>query len=130
MNKVAEILEIARQNVAKNPSIYPEATAAVLSRYMEALIDELEEVKVEIKENNEIYLKDELGDILWNFSVLIALLENRGFLEKADSVFEQAYTKYSERSPAFLKLDNNLWEQIKKTQKERLEKQHQEKYEL
>ncbi len=128
MKDFSDILAIARYNVANNPSITLKETEAVSERYLNGLLDEVSEVKAEVKRDNEIYLKDELSDIVWDFSVLIALLESRGYLEEAESVFEQAYLKYSERSPALLEVDDVLWEEIKIRQKERLAKQHQEKY--
>ncbi len=128
MKDFSDILAIARYNVTNNPSITSKETEAVSERYLNGLLDEVSEVKAEVKRDNEIYLKDELSDIVWDFSVLIALLESRGYLEEAESVFEQAYLKYSERSPALLEVDDVLWEEIKIRQKERLAKQHQEKY--
>lgn len=130
MKDFSDILTLARHNVATNPNITSEVTEAVVDRYLKGLVDEVNEVKAEVKANNEIYLKDELSDIVWDFSVLVAILESRGYLEKVEDIFTQAHAKYEERSPAFQYTDDVLWEEIKQTQKERLAKQHQEKYGL
>ena len=130
MKDFSDMLALARHNVANNPSISSEVTETVVERYLKGLVDEVNEVKAEIKVNNEIYLKDELSDIVWDFSVLVAILESRGYLKKAEDIFAQAHTKYLERSPAFQYTDEVLWEEIKQTQKQNLAKQHKEKYGL
>lgn len=123
-----KILELARDNVRKNPSIVHESTDVIISRYLEGLRKEIEEVKSEIKENNEIYLTDELSDIAWNYAVVLAICENRKLIKNAGVVMKHGFEKYSERSPAFLEADKELWKTIKQKQKEDLKERHKAIY--
>lgn len=123
-----DILTIARENVKKNPSIFGYDTYEVASRYMAGLKDEVEEVRAEMRENNTVYLADELSDLAWDYAVLIALLEDRGLIVNAEDVLEHGYQKYSERAPAFLEASSEKWDEVKIMQKQDLQRQHQEKY--
>ena len=123
-----DILAIARENVRNNPSIVNEDTYKASKRYLQGLMDEVEEVEPEIKENNEVHLVDELGDIAWDYAVLVALLEYRGLITNAEEVLDHAHAKYTERAPAFLKETDELWDEVKSSQKEQLKQRHLEKY--
>ncbi|MCA9362468.1 nucleotide pyrophosphohydrolase [Candidatus Kaiserbacteria bacterium] len=123
-----KILEITRDNVQRNPSITEAETKEVALRYLQGIIDETDEVRPEIKEDNQVYLTDELGDIAWDYLTILSVLEQRGLIESAEAVFAQAYEKYSERAPAFVEVDNDHWDQIKQAQKTRLKERHQELY--
>ncbi len=122
------ILAIARENVRKNPSIVKTETVDVALRYLKGLKEEVEEVQVEIKEKNSVYLTDELSDIAWDYAVLIALLETRGFIESAEEVLAHGCEKYSERAPAFLEESNEQWNAVKTKQKAELKKKHEAYY--
>lgn len=124
-----DILAIARENVRKNPSIVGESTVTVCQRYIDGLRDEVAEVADEIKENNAVYLEDELSDIAWDYATLIALAEYRGLIPSAEGVLEHGFQKYSERTPAFLLGNQDLWNEIKAKQKETLNQRHKVMYE-
>lgn len=123
-----KILEITRDNVRRNPSISGAETTEVALRYLQGIIDETDEVRPELREGNMVYLTDELGDIAWDYLTLLSVLEERGLIERVESVFAHAYEKYSERAPAFVEVDNDHWNTIKKAQKERLKARHKELY--
>jgi NTP pyrophosphatase (non-canonical NTP hydrolase) len=123
-----QILEIARDNVRKNPIIVGEDTYEKTKQYLEGLTSEIEEVLVEIKDNNRIYLTDELSDIVWNTAVVLALLEERGLIESAESVLMHGLKKYTTRAPAFLEGDDTMWDAIKAKQKTELKQRHEELY--
>jgi NTP pyrophosphatase (non-canonical NTP hydrolase) len=75
--------------------------------YIDGIWDEIYEVHKEIRENNHVFLEDELGDVFWNFSCLLASLEK----------------KYSERVWVDGKRTDS-WDIIKKQQLEELQKEH------
>jgi NTP pyrophosphatase (non-canonical NTP hydrolase) len=128
MRTFIDILNIARENVRKNPSIAEADTMEAALRYVAGLKDEVEEVAVEIKENNSVYLTDELSDIAWDYATLMAVLEHRGLISSVEDVLEHGYKKYAERTPAFLVASSEMWDEIKQKQKKELKKQHAEKY--
>jgi NTP pyrophosphatase (non-canonical NTP hydrolase) len=97
--------------------------------YFKSVKEELEEAKEEYKENNSIYLEDELWDVLWTYLCLLYSLENEWKITDVDKVFERCYEKFIER--VWENGDNYwdwLWDEIKKKQKERKKKEHKEKY--
>ena len=86
---------------------------------------EILEVKEEIKENNYPYLEDELGDILWGWIILVQKLQREGLVNSHEAIFKRALKKYKER---ILPLkgdmsDNEIWQRVKKKQKEALERE-------
>lgn len=123
-----KILEIARENVRKNPSIVDVPTTEICERYLEGLMDEVAEVRAEIREHNEVHLTDELSDIAWDYAVVLALAEYRGLIENAESVLVHGAAKYGERAPAFLEPSEDMWDAVKAKQKADLKARHQEKY--
>ena len=66
------------------------------STYLDALVEEVTEVKEEITLGRQAFLEDELGDLLWNFVCLIEHLEVDKKIDK-ERVFRRAVKKYSER---------------------------------
>lgn len=75
-----------------------------------------------MREQNHVFLEDELGDVFWNFSCLLASLEKEGKID-ASRVFARAYKKYSERiGEDGTRIDG--WEEIKKQQREALQREH------
>ncbi len=128
MEKFRNILDIARENIKKNPSLQDRPAGEVALQYLDGLTDELEEVRAEIKENNRVYLEDELSDIAWDYACLLARLEQAGHIESAESVIEHGFNKYSQRAPAFLEATEEMWDTIKTKQKADLQHRHKEKY--
>ena len=91
--------------------------------YTKSITEELVEVEAEIKENNSVYLEDELWDIFWTIICLINSLGEDNLIDK-NKVFKRCFKKYSERlwnSPEFEAVN---WDETKKKQKEELAKEH------
>lgn len=123
-----EILEIARENIRRNPSLLGRSSEELGLQYLQGLKDEVEEVAVEIKENNAVYLEDELSDIAWDYACILAALEQDGLIESAEAVLAHGLEKYSQRAPAFLEASEEQWEKVKKDQKEILKSRHEARY--
>ena len=123
-----DLIAIARENVQKNPKLRARTTQEAVERYVNGRLEEVEEVKEELKENNEVHLVDELSDIAWDYAVLLCVLENRGLISDVEDVIAHAHEKYTQRTPAFLEASSELWEEIKVKQKAELARRHQEKY--
>ncbi len=87
------------------------------------LLSEIQEVKEEIRPDNQAFLEDELGDILWGWLVLVQKLKSKGFVSSHEAIIRRALKKYSQRIGA-LKGDENddqRWAEVKAEQKEVLE---------
>jgi NTP pyrophosphatase (non-canonical NTP hydrolase) len=128
MHGFMDMLELARENVRSNPSVVNNSTEDVYHSYLQALKDEAEEVTAEVKEDNSVYLTDELSDIAWDYAMILALLESRGYILSAEEVLTHGFNKYYERTPALRESSSEMWQAIKKTQKEELKKRHEEKH--
>lgn len=124
----SEILNIARENIRRNPSLVGRSGVELGHQYLNGLKDEVEEVAVEVKENNAVYLEDELSDIAWDYACVLASLESKGLIESAEAVLAHGLEKYSQRAPAFLETTEDHWESIKEIQKEELQKRHEALY--
>lgn len=88
--------------------------------YLDALSDEIVEVRAELDSNRQCFLEDELGDLLWDFVCLIEHLELEGKINKKQ-VFKRALKKYSER--VTFRAEDETWESIKKKQKVELQQE-------
>lgn len=100
------------------------------STYIEWIQDEFDEVKLELKEKNSIYLEDELWDLFWDYICLLYSLENEWKIE-TKKVFERSYNKFSERIWAVRKSipnQDNIWLKIKNKQKKEMLDEHNKKY--
>lgn len=86
--------------------------------YLWELECEIAEVKQELKENNKVYLEDELWDIFRCYLNFLKKLEKNWYIESIENVFLHAEEKFSERLN-WMK-DWISWEYIKKKQKENL----------
>ena len=128
MEKFRDILDIARENIRNNPSLQSRPSEEVALQYLAGLKDEVEEVRAEIKENNCVYLEDELSDIAWDYTCALAQLELAGYIESAEAVIAHGLAKYSERAPAFLEATEEPWEAVKAKQKAELRRRHEELY--
>lgn len=90
--------------------------------YLKELIKEIEEAKQELNTNN-VYLEDELGDILWDYLCLLNSLKFENKITSIEKVLERAYKKFSQRIDENTWKDRWSWEKIKKKQKEILDKE-------
>lgn len=128
MEKFRDILDIARENIRKNPSLQGRPSEEVALQYLAGLKDEIEEVRDEIREENQIHLEDELSDIAWDYACVLAQLEQAGYIESAEAVIAHGLAKYSQRAPAFLEATEEPWEAVKAKQKAELKQRHEELY--
>jgi len=95
--------------------------------YFSELVEEVAEAAIENKENNKVYLENELGDVFWDYICLLNSLKVEWKIDSIDSVLKRSYDKFSERSW----VDGRgmiPWDEIKKTQKLKLEKEHNNMY--
>ncbi|MDR2416184.1 MAG: nucleotide pyrophosphohydrolase [Candidatus Peribacteria bacterium] len=67
------------------------------STYFRELRKEVDEALAENTENNSVYLEDELGDIFWDYIMLLNALTSEGKITSVENVFERCYQKFSER---------------------------------
>lgn len=95
--------------------------------YIEWIKDELSEVEQELKDNNSVYLEDELWDILWNYLCLLHSLESEWKITSIDKVIERSYNKFTGR--IWVNWDKwENWDEIKTLQKDKLKEEHNKKY--
>lgn len=102
-------------------------------QYLDCLVDEVSEVREELKENNKIYLEDELWDIIYCYLNLLLGLQKEGKIESIETVLKAADRKYSERISAIEKWKEEWkiewkWSEVKAFQKERMKKEHEDLY--
>lgn len=90
--------------------------------YLNALIEEVEEVRFELNSGRKCFLEDELGDLLWDFVCLIEHLEIENKIDK-DKVFSRSVKKYSER--VIERNKGETWNEVKYRQKVELKKELQ-----
>ena len=95
--------------------------------YFQALLNEAQEVKDEIKENNSVYLEDELWDVFRNFVCLAYALENEWKITSIDKIFDRCYTKLNWRINEFWE-ERGDWDEMKQAQKKELKKEHNRLY--
>ena len=92
---------------------------------LEAILQEVQEVKEEIKPNNSPHLEDELGDILWGWIALVEKLKRQGFVGTHEDIFKRMLKKYRERIEPLdgtIK-DYETWQDVKIKQKEALDRE-------
>ena len=92
---------------------------------LNAIVDEVQEVKDEIRPNNVAHLEDELSDILWGWLTIVEKLKDIGYVTSHEAILQRALKKYEERILALNgdKRDNDIWKEVKATQKEELKKE-------
>lgn len=90
------------------------------STYLDALVEEVSEVKEELLSGRQCFLEDELGDLLWDFVCLIEHLELEGKVDK-ERVFQRSVSKYAERVTN--RPPGETWDDVKLRQKLELKKE-------
>jgi len=92
---------------------------------LQAMRDEIDEVKAEIKPHNKAYLEDELSDILWGWLTLIENLKEEGYIGTHEEVITRGLKKYKERIlPLYGDIrDHQVWREVKAKQKEVLKEE-------
>ena len=92
--------------------------------YFEQIPLELQETLEEYRENNSVYLEDELWDVLWDYFCLLYSLKQEWKITSITKVLQRCYKKYSERINEKTWKNNWIWNEVKKIQKEELKKEH------
>ena len=92
---------------------------------LNAIVEEVQEVKEEIRPNNVAHLEDELSDILWGWLTIVEKLKDEGFVTSHEAILERGLKKYKERILALKgdERDHAIWKEVKMKQKEELEKE-------
>ena len=85
--------------------------------YLDAIPEELREVKEAVEQGHKAHIEDELGDVLWNvLNGLLAMEKEQGI--QVEQVIQRAVQKYEERLNAIE--NQQSWTEIKQRQKQRL----------
>jgi len=89
---------------------------------LDRIIDEIEEVREELKPNNVACLEDELSDILWGWMVLIEKLKQSKYVSSHEDILKRTLKKYEERILPLKgdESDHAIWKEVKNRQKEAL----------
>ena len=92
---------------------------------LNAIVEEVHEVKEEIRPNNVAHLEDELSDILWGWLTVVENLKDEGYVTSHEVILQRALKKYEQR---ILPLKGNerddvIWKEVKTRQKEELERE-------
>lgn len=103
-------------------------------KYFWYLIDEVNEAHKEIKDNNKVYLENELWDIIYVYLHNLEKLQRDGRIDKIN-VLERAFKKFSEKLKpceeaqefSYWK-ENKHWEAIKLKQKQEMKEEHEKLY--
>ena len=121
MDKIHKLFELIKQKHAIDQT---KEWSEGSSTYFHELRTEIDEVAEELKSGKQVYLEDELGDILWDY---LNLLYNLEYEKKIvlERVFERSLKKYSERVEGIQ--EGRSWSDIKKNQKDRLKEEHFER---
>ena len=95
---------------------------------LNAIVEEVQEVKEEIKPNNIPHLEDELSDILWGWLTIVEKLKDEGYVTSHEAILERGLKKYEERILALKgdERDHAIWKEVKAKQKEELKKERDE----
>ncbi len=91
---------------------------------------EVDEAINEIRDNNTVYLEDELWDVFWTYCWMLNSLEKEWKITSIEKVFERAYKKFSERVDFSRNSEKKVWvwDDIKKIQKKERTDEHNDKY--
>ena len=95
---------------------------------LNAIVDEVQEVKEEIKPNNIAHLEDELSDILWGWLTIVEKLKDEGYVRSHEAILERGLKKYEQRILSLKgdERDHAIWKEVKAKQKEELKKERDE----
>ena len=91
-------------------------------KFFKQIVSEVEESKAEYRDNNQVYLEDELGDIFHALMMLYSSCAAEGKISSVENVFKRCCKKFSERH-------QGDWGEVKKKQKIALQEEHQKLYE-
>ncbi len=117
MHRIEELIKIVKMKVQRDKKgTWSEGSVT----YFQAMFDELEEVRQELNSDQNCYLEDELGDILWVYLCFLQHLDEEGSISM-DNVFTRALDKYKTRVEG---INAGIpWNEIKKKQKKALQEE-------
>lgn len=128
INLLEEFIKLSEKNQEKNIFIQKIKS----EDYFKYLPWEIEEVKAEFRENNSVYLEDELADVLWVYLNLLNKLELDKMITSREKVIKRWLKKFWERianlDQTSLDERKKYWSEIKKKQKQELTEEHNNKY--
>lgn len=87
--------------------------------YFKEIRNEIQEAENELN-THQVYLEDELWDVLWDYLCLLNSLKQEWKITSVNKVIERAYKKFSWRINIETWDYNGIWEEIKKQQKQEL----------
>ena len=92
---------------------------------LNAIVEEVQEVKEEIRPNNIAHLEDELSDILWGWLTIVEKLKDEGYVTSHEAILERGLKKYEQRILSLKgdERDHAIWKEVKARQKEELERE-------
>lgn len=91
--------------------------------YLAEMKKEIDEVLEELPKSRQLYLEEELGDVLWDYlNVLVALQQEQGI--EFDKVIERACRKYEQRVSGVV--SGESWSSVKARQKVELAREQSE----
>ncbi|MDI3325875.1 MazG nucleotide pyrophosphohydrolase domain-containing protein [Pontibacterium granulatum] len=117
------LIELLALTKAKSLIDQESGWATGAETYLDALAEEIGEVKDELYSSRACSLEDELADLLWNYLNALQILENQQKIS-IGHVFERASTKYRQRIEGIQA--GQLWVDIKEQQKQQLAQEHRD----
>lgn len=117
--EILKIIELTKDKhtIDKNNSWFKNSQT-----YLDEIKKELEEVEIELKNDKQVFLEDELGDVLWDYFNFLTNLEDENKI-KVKNVFKRCFKKYSERLEGIKK--GIRWNETKEKQKQELQKEQE-----
>lgn len=116
VEKLKVILKVVQDKVEMDLAGTSWMTTDVLESF-DWLIEEIDEAKEEYKLNKQVYLEDELCDIVWTVLRITELLDKKWSIDK-NRIFDRVIKKYTGR--VYGLQEWKLWDDIKKEQKKEL----------
>lgn len=114
--KLNEILKLVEHKVNMDTNGTSWITPSVMSA-INWLVDEIDEAKEEYIEKKQVYLEDELCDVVWSIFRMIEIMDRENSVNKS-RIFDRVIKKYSER--IWWLEQWKKWNDIKKIQKAEL----------
>ena len=112
IDKLKIMLKIVRDKVEMDLEGTSGMTTDVIESF-DWLVEEIDEAKKEYTDKKQVYLEDELCDIVWTVCRIIELLSKQWSIDK-NRIFDRVIKKYTER--VYWLKNGRLWDDIKKDQ--------------
>jgi len=134
--KMQQITESIQNILELGPPFFKNDTwlqqDGIARKYFKEIKEEVDEAIEEFKKDNAVHLEDELGDIFWDYVMLLQVLKRDGYIRSIENVFTHAEEKFTDRL-GFVHLDKKVnsedyWNDVKKKQKIQLKRDHEELY--